>query len=208
MSSDWSTAGLVAWPEGASAPAESSEESLLARCLAGEEQAYAALYSRYAGYIYRLCYNLLQHREDAEEVLQDSFEYAFRKLAHYDSRKAGFKTWLYRIAVSRCRNKRRRRWLPSFSLSQDAGRDVLDPHAPAPDELLVLDDKQRAVWQALGQLSPRLRETAVLRYYEGLTYPEIGQILDIPPKTAESRMRLAHAALKSLLQEKGLDDEW
>jgi DNA-directed RNA polymerase specialized sigma24 family protein len=44
-----------------------------------------------------------------------------------------------------------------------------------------------------------LRETAVLRYYEGLTYNEIGQILDIPPKTAESRMRLAHKALRKKL---------
>jgi RNA polymerase sigma-70 factor (ECF subfamily) len=55
------------------------------------------------------------------------------------------------------------------------------------------------VWEALGQLSPKLRETAVLRYYEGCSYAEIGEILDIPAKTVESRMRLAHRALKELL---------
>ncbi len=59
----------------------------------------------------------------------------FLQLAdHYDPRKSAFKTWLYRIAVSRCRNKRRRKWLPSFSLSVFDGDEPSDPAAPLPDE--------------------------------------------------------------------------
>lgn len=175
---------------------------LVSRCLEGEEAAYNALYNHFAGYIYRLCYGLLQNREDAEEVLQDAFEYAFRRLDHYDPRKASLKTWLYQIAVSRCRNKRRRRFLPTFSLSQIAGNDIKDPNASQPDTHLLLNDRQREVWTAISQLSPKLRETAILRYYEELTYPEIGRILGISPKTAESRMRLAHKALKDLMGER------
>jgi len=133
-------------------------------------------------------------------VLQDSFEYAFRKLADYDPHKASFKTWLYRIAISRCRNKRRRKWLPTFSLSQLLPQDdVADERTPTPPEAAMRNAQQEAVMAALAQLSPKLRETAVLRYYENLTYPEIGAILDIPTKTAESRMRLAHAALREIL---------
>ena len=145
---------------------------------------------------------LLQNKEDAEEVLQDAFEYAFRRLDHFDPRKASLKTWLYQIAVSRCRNKRRRRLLPTFSLHQVAGQEIRDPAALQPDAHLLLNERQKAVWRALGQLSPKLRETAVLRYYAELTYPEIGRILGISPKTAESRMRLAHKALKAILEEK------
>jgi RNA polymerase sigma-70 factor (ECF subfamily) len=70
---------------------------------------------------------------------------------------------------------------------------------PTPAESLALTEQQQMVWNALQELTPKLRETAVLRYYEGLTYNEIGQILAIPPKTAESRMRLAHKALRKLL---------
>jgi RNA polymerase sigma-70 factor (ECF subfamily) len=62
-----------------------------------------------------------------------------------------------------------------------------------------MTERQQMVWNALQELTPKLRETAVLRYYEGLTYNEIGRILDIPPKTAESRMRLAHRALREVL---------
>jgi len=189
------------WPASADLPTYADEEThqLIMCCLAGEETGYVALYNTYSNMIYRLVYSMLQHKEDAEEVLQDSFEYAFRKLAHYDPNKSSFKTWLYRIAISRCCNKRRRKWLPAFSLSQLMGNEVTDKDAPTPDEVVALTEKQKQVWLALHQLSPKLRETAVLRYYESLTYVEIGDILDIPAKTVESRMRLAHKALRDLL---------
>ncbi|MCI0396029.1 MAG: RNA polymerase sigma factor [Chloroflexi bacterium] len=188
------------------APAE-EQNHWLARCLAGEEGAYLAVYNQYAGLIYRLCYSLLQHQEDAEEVLQDTFEYTFRKLANFDGRKSSFKTWLYRIAISRCRNKRRRKWLPTLPLSQLLSDELPDHETPTPDEALALSGQQKVVWEALAKLSPKLRETAVLRYYEGLSYNEIGDILGIPAKTAESRMRLAHKALRELLVTNNLPEK-
>jgi len=179
--------------------ADAHTQALIERCLAGDETAYVALYDQFASAIYRLAFSMLQHKEDAEEVLQDSFEYAFRKLAHYDADKSAFKTWLYRIAISRCRNKRRRKWLPTFSINQLVGQEISDDKTPTPDEITTLNEQQQRVWAALGQLSAKLRETAVLRYYDGLTYKEIGAILGIPDKTAESRMRLAHKALRELM---------
>ena len=56
------------------------------------------------------------------------------------------------------------------------------------------------MWAALGKLSPKLREAVVLRYFENLTYPEIGQILDCPMRTIQSRVRLAHKELRRLLE--------
>lgn len=182
---------------------EDEFQPLIDCCLAGDETMYGVLYGKLSGMIYRLTYGLLQNKEDAEEVLQDSFEYAFRNLHRFDGRKSAFKTWLYQIALSRCRNKRRRKWLPSFSLNQLLGQDVTDTETPLPDETLALSGEQKAVWRALKQLSPKLRETALLRYYEGLTYGEIGDIVGVPAKTAESRMRLAHQELKKLLLETG-----
>ena len=73
-----------------------------------------------------------------------------------------------------------------------------------PEESMELSELQQEVWAALGRLSPKLRETAVLRYYQGLRYQEIGEILGVSPKTAESRMRLAHAKLRELIT---LEDE-
>lgn len=181
--------------------AASAQDQLLSRCLKGEEGAFDAVYKEYAAVIYRLCFSLLQHREDAEEVLQDTFQYAFRKIENYDPGRASFKTWLYQIAVSRCRNKRRRKWLETLPLNNLFGSQLEDEKTPTPSEAMALTEIQQGVWNALGRLSPKLRETAVLRYYEGYTYVEIGRILSIPAKTAESRMRLAHKALRELLSE-------
>lgn len=186
--------------------------ALIGRCLQGEAVAFEQLYERHVSYIYRLAYGLLQHREDAEEVLQDVFEYAFRSLKRYDPHKSAFKTWLYTIAVSRCRNKRRRKWLPVLSLSQgqdtnsDRPLEVMDDRVLLPEQHMTRQSDQEVVWQALGCLSDKLRETAILRYYEEMTYQEIGEILGIPAKTAESRMRLAHKALRAALQDFMEDD--
>lgn len=178
---------------------------LIALCLRGDEAAHAVLYRVYAGDVYRLVYGMLGHREDAEEVVQDAFVYAMRNLARYQPERASFRTWLFTIATSRTRNKRRRRWLPTISLRQllQIGLELRAPDEPdrPPESLLEDQGERERVRVALSRLSPKLREAAVLRYYEGLTYKEIGQILDIPRKTAESRVRLAHKALRSLMIE-------
>ena len=160
----WNDLAAGAATAGAAA-ADAATGDLIARCLAGEEIAHEALYEAHAATIYRLVYGMLRQREDAEEVLQDTFEYAFRRLHRYDSRRAAFKTWLYQIAISRCRNKRRRKWLPTFSINQTFASEIADPAAPAPADEAQLSQQQHLVWQALGDLSDKLRETALLRYY-------------------------------------------
>jgi RNA polymerase sigma-70 factor (ECF subfamily) len=191
-------------PSPAASAVDDGCQTLIQRCLEGDEIAFQTLYNQHSGMVYRLAFSLLQHKEDAEEVLQDSFDYAFRKLSHYDSRKSAFKTWLYRITVSRCRNKRRRKWLPTFSLNQYPDQNIHDHYTPTPDNIMELDDQQKVIWEALGELSLKLRETAILRYYHGLRYNEIGEVLGIPAKTAESRMRLAHKALRDYLDREDL----
>lgn len=191
------------WNAGRPAEVDQADETddLIQRGLRGDETAFVALYNLHSGMVYRLAYSLLQHPQDAEEVLQDSFEYAFRRLSLYDARKSAFKTWLYRITVSRCRNKRRRKWLPTFSLNLMEDQELPDQSIPTPDERLNLTERQQAVWVALGKLSSKLREVAILRYFAGMQYGEIGTVLGIPPKTAESRMRLAHKALRETLHD-------
>jgi RNA polymerase sigma-70 factor (ECF subfamily) len=177
--------------------------ALIQRCLEGDQIAYAALYDHYAPGLYRLCYGLVLHRQDAEDVVQESFVYAFRNLRRFDPARAAFKTWLYTIAVSRCRNTYRRK-LPQFvGLGQLFQLDLPAPHAETPDAALSRRAAQDAVEAALGALSPLLREAVVLRYGHGLTYREIAEVMDCPQKTAESRVRLAHDKLRGLLRPAG-----
>lgn len=177
-------------------------EALLARSLRGDQTACTELYNHFAAGVYRLAYSVLLHRQDAEDVVQEVFVYVFRNLDKYDPKRGSFRTWLYTITVSRCRNARRRKVLPMVALGEllAIGIEPSGPETENPEAASVRQDANRLLGQALTNLSPLLREAVALRYGQGLTYREMGDILNIPSKTAESRVRLAHDALKHAFQ--------
>jgi len=181
-------------------------QNLLAHGARGEESACAALYHAFSPGILRLAVGLLNDLEDAEEVTQDTFVYAFRNLARYDSTKSAFNTWLFTIALSRCRNKRRRKWLESLPLSWLEDKAPAEP-GRAIEMLLVRKGIRRQVWAALQTQPTHLREAIALRYLAGMRYKEIGETLQCHPKTVESRVRLGLANMRQLLHAQGLELE-
>jgi RNA polymerase sigma-70 factor (ECF subfamily) len=181
------------------------ESDLIQRCLDGNSHACADLYQRWCASVYRLAYGILRQRQDAEEVTQDVFVYALSRLKQYDSHKSAFRTWLYTITISRSRNKMRRKWLPTIELVEWSESDAERGEANRPaEDWTELQAERERVWAALGRLSPKLREAVVLRYFENLTFPEIGQILNCPMKTIQSRVRLAHRELRNLLADESV----
>jgi RNA polymerase sigma-70 factor (ECF subfamily) len=177
-------------------------DAVIAGCLTGDQSGYSQLYDTYAAGVYRLCYSLLMNREDAEDVVQESFVYAFKNLHRYDSSRAAFKTWLYTIAISRCRNMYRRNRSILTELTQLLNT-LPGPKSDTPEAAWAQTSAQDALKRALTTLSPRLREAVVLRYGHGLTYREMAEVIGCPAKTAESRVRLAHKALRGMLQPVG-----
>ena len=153
--------------------------------------------------MYRLSYSLLLHEQDAEDVVQEVFVYVFRNLHQYDPKRGAFHTWLYTITVSRSRNARRRKMLPTIDLGQllQFGQEPPAPADESPEAAAVRNDAYATLAEALKTLSPRLREAVVLRYGKLLTYKEMSAVLNCPDKTAESRVRLAHAALRKAMNE-------
>ncbi len=172
-------------------------QAALQRCLEGQQQAFSELYDHYAAGVYRLCYSLLLNQQDAEDITQETFVYAFKNLRRYDAQKSAFKTWLYTIAVSRCRNVYRRQRPPTVDITQVLQRG---PTSETPEGQLARRAAEDAISEALVTLSPPLREAIVLRYGHGLTFREIAEVMGCPQKTAESRVRLAHERLRNVLQ--------
>jgi RNA polymerase sigma-70 factor (ECF subfamily) len=158
------------------------------------------VFDLYAAGLYRLCYNLLLNRDDAEDVAQDSFVYAFKNLRRYDPAKSAFKTWLYTIAISRCRNLYRRNRVPLLDVANLWHQPAAAPQHESPEAMYAHRSAREALEWALTRLNPALREAVVLRYGHGLTYREIADVMDCPSKTAESRVRLAHETLRGLLR--------
>lgn len=176
---------------------------LITRCLKGDQTAYSELYNLYVAGVYRLCYGLVLTREDAEDVMQESFVYAFKNLHRYDADRAAFKTWLYTIAVSRCRNVYRRKRPQLVGLSQLFHLNVAMPAEHSPEAAATRTEAKETIARSLAELTPILREAVILRYGHGLTYREIAEVMDCPQKTAESRVRLAHDRLRGLLSGEG-----
>ncbi len=186
----------------------SAEElsQLIARGRQADEAACAALFRYFSPLLMRLCLGLLGDVQDAEEVTQDAFVYALRNLNRFDPARSAFPTWLYTIALSRCRNKRRRKLLLQLPL------EWLSVEAPKrPDRLvesvLARRGVREQVWQAVQSLRPHLREAVALRYLGEMRYKEIGQALNCNPKTAESRVRLGLDELRQALRERGVEAE-
>jgi RNA polymerase sigma-70 factor (ECF subfamily) len=175
-------------------------EVLIERWQSGDERAAEALYNGHRDSLFRLAYGLLGDPADAEEVAQDALTYALVSIHRYDPDRASFPTWLHTIAVSRCRDRQRRRRLPSLSLTAwlGWGGDVPDS-APAPEHRAIQAETRSRVWEAVQALGQPLREAILLRYWAGHTYREMADILGCPVGTAQSRVRLAYQRLRQAL---------
>ena len=184
------------------AAANTIDVDTVALALGGEEAAQRALYKAHHAAAFRLAYLLLRDTCDAEEVVQDAFVYVFRNLHRYDAERGSFWAWLRVVLVSRCRNRRRRQQLPLVSLEVlGADSQALSDSEPAHDPVSVLErlGTQRAVWDALQQVSPGARDALVLRYYEGLSYMEIAEILGCSNEAARARVAHGKVQLRRLL---------
>ena len=164
---------------------------LIRRSQSGDEEAFGTLFHEYKNLVYRTAYLMLDDASEAEDVLQEVFYQVHRSLSTFDPTKGAFTTWLHRITVNQCLNRRRRLRLPVLSLE----RLLFLPQATyvrSPEDRLA---DEEIIVQELRHLSDKLRATVVLRYYRELSYDEIAQILDIPVGTVKSRL---DAALKIL----------
>lgn len=174
--------------------------ALIQRWIAGDEWAAEAIYNQHCRQVFGLAYSLLDNVADAEEVAQDALRYALTNIHRYDPQQARFGSWLYTITVSRCRNKRRRNYLPTFSLfSWLKDGDEVPADEPLLEHRAIQAATQDEIWQALQQLKPSLREAILLRHWADYTYQEIGDMVGCSMRTAQSRVRLAHKKLKAIL---------
>jgi RNA polymerase sigma-70 factor (ECF subfamily) len=178
-------------------------QDLIERVLAGDESAARKLHDAHYPAVLRLAYMLLQNLQDAEDATQDAFVYAFEHLAQYNPRRSAFDTWLKVIVTSRCRDLQRQRRIVWLSL-QELTEAQLEPEDEVPDHqpdtVLELVGVQQMVWEALMQVPRKSRQALILRYFGGLSYPEMAEALGCPVSTAKSRVVYGHQVLARLLE--------
>lgn len=178
----------------------------LARVAAGDTGAFTALVETHQERLLRLCERMLGDVEEARDAVQDVFLKAYRKAADFRPQGQVY-TWLYRIATNLCLNKLRRRRLVRFVQWEDPGdreAPAFDPADGGPDPATALESRQRwrATRQAIARLPAGQRAVLVLARFEGLSYRQIAEVLEITEGAVESRlfraMRRIEAAQESL----------
>ncbi len=145
----------------------------------------------------RLAYRFLWNQDDAEDVAQEALVTAYQRAANLRD-PAKWWSWLSRIVVHRCheRGRRKQRWeRHEDAIRTEAGSLTYDWTQDDPT------DVKNQVRRLLAALPTRQREVAVLRHLQGMSYDEIGQVLDVSPSTARVHARAGLETLRQLMNE-------
>jgi len=184
-----------------------SDTELVRRFKEGDRLAYEEIVRRYQHRVYGLALRWMSDPAIAEEVAQDVFIALFRALGGFRG-DAKLSTWIYRVVVNHCKNRRlyRKRRKMDRHEALDGKRDDDDgparqlPHdGPLPDAGVHQTEAEVLVREGLAQLDQIQRQVIVLRDIEDLSYEEIGEIMDIPRGTVKSRLHRARAQLAQVL---------
>ncbi len=156
---------------------ESDTEIIRDYCSTGSNRAANAFVRKYQKFVYSIALRYLKNHHDAEDAAQEVFIKALRNLKSYRS-DASPATWLYRITANICSNmKRKKKFLSFFGDSGTADFFNLSSNGLTPEQKMESSEFEDSFMEALGGLPVKQRETFALRYFDGLTYNEISEIL-------------------------------
>jgi len=187
-------------------PIEIDEEAaVVARARLGNANAFNELLRRYERKIFRLALHITQNREDAEDVLQESFLKAYEHLDQFQGQ-SKFYTWIVRIAVNQALMKlRKRKSDRSVSLDDtvDTGEDTIVREIAAwdenPEQKYSREELNRILTSAVDGLAPIYRAVFVLRDIDGLSTEEAAEALDLSVPAVKSRLLRARLQLREKL---------
>lgn len=179
-----------------------SDDDLMSWSAGGDRRAFDIIVLRHGRFALRVAMRLIPHPPTAEDVVQEAMLRAWAQAAQFDTSRARFTTWLYRIVVNLCIDHRRR-------VQPDPMPENFDPPDPAAsaEESIETQERQTRLVQALRELPARQRAAMTLVYDEGLSGAEAGRIMGLSAKAVERLLARGRAYLRGRLVADGQDKE-
>jgi len=188
-----------------------SDERLLAAARSGDRQALETLLERHQPRVYRFGMKMCRDPEDAKDVLQDTL-FAMARGVRAFRGASSLSTWLYTIARSFCIKMRRRGKSAPDAARALGGADPIEASLPAaasaPDDELAGKRVEQVLARSIAALDPMYREVLLLRDVEGLTAPEVADVLGVTVQAVKSRLHRARLLVREAvapLSGEGLD---
>ncbi|WP_175583215.1 RNA polymerase sigma factor [Nocardia cyriacigeorgica] len=172
------------------------DATLVSRSKDGDVRAYEQLVLRYQGQMFRLASKMLADRAEAEDVVQEVFLAAWRRLRQLND-DAAFVGWLYRMTTNRCLNVirgRRPHVEVDLDLTESPRSDIQPEHATQ------VNTQLEALTAALQDLTPEQRACWLLREVHGLSYEEIGDVVGAKTTAVRGRIARARAQLSEVMK--------
>jgi RNA polymerase sigma-70 factor, ECF subfamily len=175
---------------------------LVAEMARGRQEALADLYDQTSPIINGLLHRILEHEQDAEEVLLDVYMKAWKNAASYSEKRGSVQAWLIIMARNAAIDRIRQRQAQPRALDLDPDGGV-DPEAPDPSPELraAMAQRRRHIRHLLRELPQEQRDAVVLAFFGGLTHSELAERLGEPLGTVKSRIRMGLIRLRTLLEE-------
>ena len=177
--------------------AAQSDAVLLARFAGGDQSAARALTDQLLPGAMRQAYRMLGEQAEAEDVAQEAMLRLWRQASDWRAGEARISTWLYRVVHNLCIDRIRKR------RPQVPVEDAPEPVDPDPSVLdrMAQTEQSKAVAAAIGELPERQRQALILRHFEGMSNPAIGEALECSVEAVESLLARARRALAKKMQE-------
>ncbi len=183
---------------------QAPDEALVREFLAGNEEAFDQLVRRYQGLLYGVAFRFVQNREEALDVAQETLIKVYR-FAHRWRPTGTFRSWLLRIAtnlaIDRHRyNRRRQHAAQDLRATKQEGRLIGLSLSDTESEVSNREIAER-IAEAVKLLSENQQRAFVLRYYQGLTIEEVGEVMGVTQGTVKTHLFRATGKLRELLSE-------
>ncbi len=181
------------------------ERDFVSRLQKGEAKAYEELIESYSDMVYRVCYRMLQNRQDAEDAMQEVFITVYRKIGDFRG-ESKFSTWLYKISTNtalgmiRSANRKHGQDISVDSM-EDENAEATEAWLAVSDDFVEKVESEELIHKALEELSPNLSAALVLHELEGLSVAETAEALGISVSAAKVRIHRARRALYEILRE-------
>ena len=183
---------------------EENDAGIVAQVLAGDRDAFRVVVERHSHSLFRLAYRMTGNEQDAEEVVQETFLRAYRRLNKFESR-SSFSTWLYRIAVNCSLDfSRKRRQVDDHQVAPNP--ELPDPveslrdTEPSADRLVMSAEIRRKVEATMNELTEKEKAAFVLRHYEGLSIEEVARAMGLRANAAKNNIFRAVQKLRRALE--------